>query len=142
MEFSKVKLQMVKEQNFEYNNQKITSAKDIVKYINDIEQLDKDAEESVILICLNAKNNIVAYSQVAKGGTDYCNLDFKTIFKTVLLSNATKFILCHNHPSGTAQASRKDINVTNMIKEMSMIMGVQFLDHIIVANDDFISCMV
>lgn len=141
MNFSKIKLQMIQEKNYRYNSKIIKSAKDIVKYINDIEELDKATEENMLLICLNARNNIIAYSQVAKGGLDYCNIDLKTIFKTILLSNANKFILCHNHPSGTPRPSAKDINVTNMIKDMSKVMGVQFLDHIVIANDDFVSCI-
>ncbi len=141
MNFSKVKLQMVQEKNYSYNSKIVKSAKDIVKYINDIEELNKATEEHTILICLNARNNIIAYSQVAKGGLNYCNLDLKTIFKTILLSNANKFILCHNHPSGTARPSAKDINITNMIKDISKVMGVQFLDHIVIANDDFVSCI-
>ena len=141
MNFSKIKLQMVQEKNYRYNSKIVKSAKDIVKYINDIEELNKATEENMLLICLNARNNIIAYSQVAKGGLNYCNLDLKTIFKTILLSNANKFILCHNHPSGTARPSAKDINITNMIKDISKVMGVQFLDHIVIANDDFVSCI-
>lgn len=67
MNFSKIKLQMVKEQNFDYNSRIVKSAKDIVKYINEFEELEKATEENMLLICLNTKNQIVAYSQVAKG---------------------------------------------------------------------------
>lgn len=56
MKFSKIKLQMVQEQNFNYNSKTISSATDIVKYINNIEELEKATEEHTILICLNCKN--------------------------------------------------------------------------------------
>lgn len=74
-------------------------------------------------------------------GVAFCNIDLKNIFKTILLANASKFILAHNHPSGIAKASANDINITRRIKDMSKLMDIQFLDHIIVANDDFVSCM-
>ncbi len=141
MQFSKIKLQMVQEHNFNYNSQKITSAKDILKLINGYEQLEKATEEHIILICLNNKNQIVAYSEVAKGGVNYCNLDIKAIFKTVLLSNSSKFILAHNHPSGDATPSEKDFKVTEQLKQASQLMNVQFLDHLIIAGSDYISCM-
>ena len=82
MKFSKIKLQMVKERNFDYNSKTITSAQDIVKCINKYEQLEKATEEHTILICLNTKNQIIAYSEIAKGGADFCNIDFKVLFKT------------------------------------------------------------
>ena len=142
MKFSKIKLQMVQEKKFNYNSKTISSATDIVKYINKFEELEKATEETILLICLNVKNQVVAYTELAKGGINYCNLDMKTIFKNILLCNASKFIMVHNHPTGIAKASQSDINITRKIKEMSNIMEIDFLDHIIVADDDYISCMI
>lgn len=141
MKFSKIKLQMVKEKDFTYNSRKIKSTQDMVEYIKEIEQLDLATEEIAILICLNTKNQIVAYSEIAKGGVDYCNIDLQTLFKTVLLANATKFILVHNHPSGNAEPSRNDRAITNRIKNASEILDITFLDHIVVGDNDFISCL-
>ena len=141
MQFSKIKLQMVKEKDFTYNSRKIKSTQDMVEYIKEIEQLDLATEEIAILICLNTKNQIVAYSEIAKGGVDYCNIDLQTLFKTVLLANATKFILVHNHPSGNAEPSRNDRTITNRIKNASEILDITFLDHIVIGDNDFISCL-
>lgn len=141
MQFSKIKLQMVQEHNFNYNSRTITSAKDIVKFINDYEELEKATEEHIILICLDSKNKIVAYSEIAKGGINYCNIDIKTIFKTILLSNSSKFILAHNHPSGVAEVSTSDIKITEKLKQASNIMNIEFIDHLIIAGNDYISCM-
>lgn len=141
MKFSKIKLQMVKEKDFTYNSRKIKSTQDMVEYINEIEQLDLATEEIAILICLNTKNQIVAYSEIAKGSIDYCNIDLQTLFKTVFVANATKFILVHNHPSGNATPSKNDIAVTDRIKNASNILNIQFLDHIVIGDNDFISCL-
>ena len=141
MKFSKIKLQMVQEQNFNYNSKVIKSTIDIVKYINELEELEKSAEENTLLICLNNKNQIIAYTEIAKGGLNYCILDIKSIFKTVLLCNGNKFILIHNHPTGIAKASKNDIEITKLIKEASSIMNIEFLDHIVIGGKDFVSCM-
>lgn len=141
MKFSKVKLQMIQERNYSYNSKTIKSAKDIVKTVNKYEELEKATEEHTILICLNIKNQIVAYTELAKGGINYCNLDFKTIFKTVLLCNASKIILVHNHPTGVATASKSDINITRRLIDTAKLMDIELLDHIIVANDNFVSCI-
>lgn len=141
MKFSKIKLQMVQEKKFNYNSKIVSSATDIVKYINEFEELEKATEETTLLICLNVKNQVVAYTELAKGGINYCNLDMKTIFKNILVCNATKFILVHNHPTGSVVASKNDIEITEHIKQASKIMNVEFLDHIIIGGNSFVSCM-
>ena len=141
MKFSKIKLQMVQEQNFNYNSKIIKSAVDIVKYINEYEELEKATEEHTILICLNNKNQILAYTEIAKGGTNFCYIDMKTIFKNILLCNATKFVLVHNHPSGNPVASKNDIELTESIKQASKIMSIDFIDHIVIGGNSFVSCM-
>lgn len=137
----KVKL-ILKEENIEYDFNRIRNAKDVIEFMNSIEQMNLLAEETTFLICLNTKNEIVAYSEIAKGGIDQCPIDIKTIFKTVLSSNANKFILIHNHPSGDSTPSQADKNITKRIKQASDIMNIEFLDHIVIAGDKFTSCMI
>ena len=141
MKFSKIKLQMVKERNFDYNSKTITSAQDIVKCINKYEQLEKATEEHTILICLNTKNQIIAYTELAIGGINYCNLDIKSIFKTILLSNSSKFVLVHKHPSGDTTPSKNDIEVTKQILNSSKILNIEFLDHLVIGDNEYQSIM-
>ena len=96
-------------------------------------------EESILLICLNNKNQIIAYSEIAKGGINNCQLDMKTIFKNVLLTNACSFILVHNHPSGDATPSQADIDVTKKIFELAQIFNIELLDHIVIGNKKYTS---
>ena len=137
----KVKL-ILKEENIEYKTNKIKSTKDVIEFMNSIEQMNLLAEETTFLICLNTKNEVVAYSEIAKGGIDQCLIDIKTIFKTVLLSNANKFILIHNHPSGDSTPSQADKNITKRIKQASDIRNIEFLDPLVIAGDTFTSCMI
>lgn len=141
MKVNKIRLQMVKEKEVEYNKTIITTAKDIVKFINEIENLDLSAEESTFVLCLNTKNEIVSYSEIAKGGINFCNFDMKSLFKNILLSNASKFILIHNHPSGDSTPSKNDIEITKKIKQASEIMDINFLDHLVIAGNNYSSCM-
>lgn len=62
----KVKL-ILKEENVEYNCDRIRNVKDVIKFMNSIEQMNLLAEETTFLICLNTKNEVVAYSEIAKG---------------------------------------------------------------------------
>lgn len=140
MKFCKIKLQQVAEKNINYNSCKIKSTRDIVQLINSFEELDKLAEEVTFQICLNNKNQIIAYTEIAKGRINSCNVDIKTIFKTVLICNASKFIIVHNHPSGDVEASTKDTELTEKIEKAATIMNIEFVDHIIIAGNNYKSC--
>ena len=141
MNFSKIKLQQVVEKNFKYNSRKVKSGKDIVKLINKIEKIDKSINEVTIIVSIDNRNHIISYSEIAKGGTDYCNVDLKTLFRTVLLSNASRFILVHNHPSGDTKPSKEDEIFTERIMKASKLIGLELLDHIIIGTNQAESCM-
>ncbi len=48
-------------------------------------------------------------------------------------------IIAHNHPSGTLEASRADIAITQRLKEVSKLVGIELLDHVILAKGGYYS---
>ncbi len=54
-------------------------------------------------------------------------------------ASAASVIFAHNHPSGDPQASEDDIMLTKRLAEAGEIMGIDVLDHIIVADESFLS---
>ena len=56
----------------------------------------------------------------------------KEVMNTAVLSNASKIMLFHNHPSGGALPSVPDIQLTDRLKQCCDLMGIEFLDHIII----------
>lgn len=139
-QFNKISLRLVNEKTYEYNPTIIHTQTDVVKFIDNQEDIRNHAEERVYCIAMNAKNEIIGFSQIAQGSISNCNFDTKGLFKTILLCNASKFILIHNHPSGDSTPSQNDYQVTEKIKEASKIMGIEFLDHIVVAQNGYTSC--
>lgn len=139
MEIQKIKLQMIKEGKPIYTLDTITSTKDIVELINAHEKYDLTPVQKVIVIGMNNKNQIAIYTEVAMGTQKYANIEIAEIIKPLLISNSCKFILVHNRPSGDSTPSKEDINITKQIQEISKIMGLEFLDHIIIADDNYTS---
>ncbi len=140
MIISRQKLQLIREQEFEYN-EKIKGTVDLVKFIREILKIQNETQEVIYLLTLNNKNQVVSFSEIARGGTNFCNLSMCEIFKTVLLSSSPKFVIIHNHPSGDPTPSTNDILITNDIKENAEMLQVEFLDHLIIGENDFASCM-
>ena len=141
MEFYKIKLQMIKQDNVRITDKTMTNATDIIDFINSIEGYNQAINENVIVIMLNTKNKIIAYSEIGMGTSNNCYIDIPSIFKTLFTTNTSKFILAHNHPSGDTTPSKEDIATTKKIKEVSELMGVQFLDHIIIGENEYRSIM-
>lgn len=140
MEFYKVKLQMIKEKAVIYDNN-INSPMDIVKFINSIENYNQNTNETMSVIALSTKNEILAYSDVSMGAINFCVMNIPTILQTVLLANAPKFILVHNHPSGDSTPSEEDINATKQLQMAADIMKLQLLDHIVIGDNNYTSIM-
>ena len=141
MNIYKTSIRLVREEATTYNKKNIKNITDIVKLVDDIEDIKNLDVENAFIICLDNKNIPVNYSLIAKGTINLSLIDPKTIFKTILLSNASGFIMIHNHPSGDPTPSKQDYEITNILKKASKLLDIKFLDHIIIGNDNYISCM-
>lgn len=142
MKIYKTSIKLVREATTQYNNNNIKNITDIIKLVDNIEDIKNNDVENAYIICLNNKNVPVNYSLIAKGTINASMIDPKTIFKTILLSNASAFIMIHNHPSGDPTPSKQDYEITNILEKASKLLDIKFLDHIVIGNDNYISCMV
>lgn len=136
MEIQKVKLQMIKDNSTIYTLTKITKPKEIVELVNAHERYDLAPTINVVVIALDNKNQVHNYAEIATGTINYANFSMSNMFKVVLLSNSNKFILVQNRPSGDTTPSQTDLRLTDEIKQASKIMGLEFLDHIIIGGED------
>ena len=140
MKYQKIKLQMVKEQSIEYTTQ-ITKPIDIVDFINKYEDYSSSPNEKIIVIGLNRKNKVNIYTEIASGPSGFCNCTIADMFKPLLISNSSKFIIAHNHPTGDSKPSKEDIKVTKKIMDSAKLMGLEFLDHIVIGDNSYNSIM-
>nr|DAP38382.1 MAG TPA: protein of unknown function DUF2466 [Caudoviricetes sp.] len=141
MEIYKTSIKLVRESTVQYDNITIKNIADVIKLVDNIEDIKNNDVENVYIICLNNKNVPINYSLVAKGTINSSMIDPKTIFKTILLSNASAFIMVHNHPSGDPAPSKEDYEITNIIEKASKLLDIKFLDHIIIGDNKYISCV-
>lgn len=135
MEFSKVKIQLIKEK-IKHTENIIKNSRDIIEYINKLEDIELKTHEYCYLICLNTKNNVIDYIELSHGQYNSTFIDMKYIFQTVLLTNSCKIILLHNHISGSVEVSQADIETTKNLKQACKIMGIELLDSIIISYNE------
>ncbi len=96
-------------------------------------------EEQVYLLCLDAKCKALDCVLVQSGDVNSAGISVRKVLKAALAANATSVVLAHNHPSGVALPSEEDRRATKIVKDALDAVGILLADHIIVADDDFVS---
>ncbi|MBQ4565296.1 MAG: JAB domain-containing protein, partial [Oscillospiraceae bacterium] len=81
----------------------------------------------------------ISCRQMGNGSVNSADVPIRNIVREALALNATGIVLAHNHPSGLAVPSQEDIDVTRRIRDSLEIMELHLLDHIVIADDDFVS---
>lgn len=129
-----VSLKLIKENSVLYETRTIRSPYDAYKLIKNF-LIDSDREKFVVA-CLDTKNQPINISVVSIGSVNSAIVHPREVFKVAMLSNASKIICFHNHPSGNLKCSKEDENITNRLKECGEILGIELVDHIIVGDND------
>ncbi len=112
----------------------ITSSDDVVKVMRPILQ-DLKHEECWAIYLTNS-NRIIERTRISQGGLQATIVDHRLIVKRALELLSTRIILVHNHPSGNANPSSADFDLTNKVKEATALFDIQLLDHIIISNSE------
>lgn len=95
-------------------------------------------EEFYVLYC-NHRNQLLSYECISRGGMTSTVVDLRIILRSALMHKATALILAHNHPSGNRKASHQDIQLTRKIYSAAHSIDISVLDHVIVAQDQYLS---
>lgn len=96
-------------------------------------------DEMVYLLLLDAAGQVLNCRMLAKGSVNATGVPIRRLVQEALTANATGIVLAHNHPCGIALPSKEDVELTLRLREALEIMDLTLLDHIIVADDDFVS---
>jgi DNA repair protein RadC len=95
--------------------------------------------EEVWVLALSSRLEIIDLQLLFRGTVNFCLLHPRDIFRFLCLSNASAWILIHNHPSGYASPSRQDNQMTRKLWKLSELMEIPLHDHLIVAGENFYS---
>jgi DNA repair protein RadC len=107
----------------------IRTPDDLEQYLEPMKHL---SEEHFVALHLNTKNQISGYHVVSHGTVSASLVHPREVFKAALLSNAYCIVVAHNHPAGSTEPSREDLETTKQLVAAGRLIGVQILDHLIV----------
>lgn len=97
------------------------------------------AHEELHAIYTDRRNRIIAMERLTVGSDQYTVVDPKQILRPAVALGAAGFILAHNHPSGDSTCSPQDRDVTRRLCSAARMVGVAFLDRLIITNDSWSS---
>ena len=96
-------------------------------------------KETVFLLSLNANCNVISCREVGEGDINAAVISPRRVVEIALAEKASCVVLAHNHPSGVAIPSHEDVVVTQRLATALSAVDVVLIDHLIVADDDYVS---
>ena len=90
--------------------------------------------EEVCVVNLDGKGRPINFNVGSIGSVNASLVTGRELYKTAILSNAAGMIMLHNHPSSDLQMSVSDRNVTEKMMYASLLLDIEFYDHVIVAG--------
>lgn len=132
-----VSLRLVKDRTLT-SRAPISSPEDAVDFIGrDLALWDREA---IIVLNCDTKNKVngarILNMNIASQGTvNFSVTTIRELLKSAIAVNATSILLAHNHPAGDPTPSEEDITLTENLVSICNIMGIDLLDHIVVADN-------
>ena len=96
-------------------------------------------QEEFHIVTLDTKHQPITSHQITVGTLDASLVHPREVFKPAIRDSASAVLLVHNHPSGDPSPSREDHQVTDRLTQAGKLLGIEVLDHIIVARQRCVS---
>jgi len=101
--------------------------------------LGSERNENFWCMYLDNRHRVISHESVFHGTIDSASVYPRVIVANALEHNAAAVIFAHNHPSGVAEPSRADVDLTARLKKALGIIDIRVLDHLIVGADHIVS---
>lgn len=101
-------------------------------------RIDREKEHFWI-IGLNMANTILYVELVSMGSVRATTVEPTNVYRVAVLKGATSVVAVHNHPSGKMTASDADKDITDRLIQVGKILDIQFIDHLIISTERYMS---
>lgn len=109
----------------------IQSTEDALSLLQDIRN---KKQEYFVCLTLDGANRLIAKRTVTIGTLTSSLVHPREVFADAITDRAASIIVAHNHPSGSLRASKADQEVTRRLEEVGDVIGINLIDHIVIAN--------
>ena len=117
--------------------EQIKSPSDVAQIL--IPRLGDLQHEKFEVILLNTKHKIIGIKEISRGSLNSSIVHPREVFRIAIKRSSASIIVAHNHPSGDTTPSEEDIELTKRLIKTGEIVGIDLLDHLIIAQQNYIS---
>jgi len=96
-------------------------------------------DEYAVVLFMDNRNRVIQTEVIAEGTVDHCTIYPRKIFDRAFRLGAGGVLLAHNHPGGSRSPSDADWNITSRLHGAGKLLGIDLMDHIIVADGNVVS---
>lgn len=96
-------------------------------------------QEHLRVILLTVRNEVICVRDIYKGNVSSAVVRIGEVFRDAVREGCPNIIAVHNHPSGDPSPSAEDAALTRLMVEAGKLLGVEMLDHIVIARRGFVS---
>lgn len=95
--------------------------------------------ERMVVIVLDARNQVVAIEVTAEGSPAEVAIHIGSLFAPAVRHRASAIVMAHNHPSGDPSPSSEDIAITERAIAGGVLLGIDVFDHLVVGGERYVS---
>jgi DNA repair protein RadC len=88
------------------------------------------------VLFLDNRHRVQAYEEMFRGTLDGASVHPREVVRSALEHNAAAVIFAHNHPSGVAEPSAADRDITRQLRDALQLIGVRVLDHLVIGSGE------
>lgn len=96
-------------------------------------------QENFLLIGLDSRQRVILTRTIAVGSVSQVDVHPRELFRPCIRHGVHSIIIAHNHPSGDAEPSKADVDLTHRMCEVGRLVGIPVLDHLVVTAADHVS---
>ncbi len=104
-----------------------------------LKDIRDNKKEHFMILYLDTRNQEIKKETISIGSLNASLVHPREVFEPAVRNTAAQIIIAHNHPSGDTNPSTEDIHISRRLVEAGKIMGIEVIDHVIVAKDNYFS---
>jgi len=102
-------------------------------------QMQHLSQEHFVVLFLDTKNYMIGQKTIFIGSLNKAIVHPREVFKEAIKRSSASIVCAHNHPSGDAEPSAQDIQLTHRLAEVGELVGIPLVDHLIIGEDEYVS---
>jgi DNA repair protein RadC len=116
----------------------------VIRCSADIERLYRPSmldleQEEVRVLMVDTRNRVMRSEMVYRGSAHTVAVRVGDLFREAVREGATGMAVVHNHPSGDPAPSAQDVDLTRQVVEAGKLLGIEVLDHVVIARGGYVS---